>query len=106
MTTGFKERKDKKFKLIIKIKYMEGFLTPSLASQKSLPIGSKIYLADFDGLVVEHSEDSFKLLDVVSMPLEQACVLVDLVRVFVFVLFLFCCLQNFDLGFKLKNNNV
>ena len=62
-------------------------------------------LADLNGLVVEHSQDCFELLDVVSVLLQQGGELLDLVRVLVLVLLLLGRLQGFDLGFKLKDTS-
>ena len=68
-------------------------------------LGEIADLADLNGLVVEHSQDCFELLDVVSVLLQQGGELLDLVRVLVLVLLLLGRLQGFDLGFKLKDTS-
>ena len=68
-------------------------------------LGEMADLADLNGLVVEHSQDCFELLDVVSVLLQQGGELLDLVRVLVLVLLLLGRLQGFDLGFKLKDTS-
>ena len=65
-------------------------------------LGEMADLADLNGLVVEHSQDCFELLDVVSVLLQQGGELLDLVRVVVLVFLLFRCLKNLDFRFELK----